>query len=183
MAANDWCGANCPIDCDDILLTIPDFGCESVNNDAITEIFYSNSALVSGNLTEWNNRLSNSSTDAGQAIRSLKDITGSLPRVEPAFKTSQRGSALPLPVDRVLTFLIEDDKDPAFNYFKAFQCGVKKRFWFRSGGHIYGKLQGIEATMIATYEINPDSEQHAHNWQLQVRFRSTCFPDRDVAVI
>lgn len=180
--ANNFCAAGCPIDCDDILVVIPAFGCESTNNDQITEIFYSNSPLVSGNLTEWNNRLSNSSTDSGQAIRSLSTMAN-LPRVEPTFKTSQRGSALPLPTDHVITFPIEDDKDAAFNYFKQFQCGAKKLFWFRSGGHIYGKLSGIEATMISTYEINLDSELMAHNWQLQVRFRSTCFPDRDVAVI
>ncbi len=180
--ANEWCGVNCPIDCDDVLTVIPDFGCESPNNEQITELFYSNSPLVSGNLTEWNNRLSNSSTDSGQAIRSL-DVLANLPRVEPTFKTSAKGSALPLPVDRVITFTVEDDKDPAFNYFKTLQCGAKKLFWFRSGGHIYGKLTGIEGTIISTYEINSDSEQMAHNWQIQVRFRSTCFPDRDIAVI
>lgn len=180
--ANEFCSVNCPIDCDDNLAVIPVFGCESPNNEQITEIFYSNSPLVSGNLTEWNNRLSNSSTDSGQAIRSL-DTLADLPRVEPAFKTSAKGSALPLPTDRVITFPIEDDKDSAFNYFKTLQCGAKKLFWFRSGGHIYGKLSGIEGTIISTYEINSGSERMAHNWELQVRFRSTCFPDRDVAVI
>lgn len=181
--ANDWCNVNCPVDCDDVLVVIPDFGCESPNNEAITEIFFSRTGLVSGNLTEWNARLSNSSTDSGSAIRSIADIIGSLPRVDPTFKTTQRGSALPQEVDRVITFPIEDDKDAAFNYLKQFQCGLKAYFWFRSGSHIYGGLTGIEATLIATYEINPDSEQMAHNWQLQIRFRSKCFPDRTVAVI
>lgn len=181
--ANDFCTVNCPADCDDILTVIPDFGCESPNDEPITEIFYSRNPLVSGNLTEWNNRLSNSSTDSGQAIRSIQDIEASIPRVEPAFKTTPRGSALPQSVDRVLTFPIFDDKDAAFNYLKQFQCGFKALFWFRSGGHIYGKLTGIEATLIATYEINKEGDGMAHNWQLQVRFKSKCFPDRDLAVI
>lgn len=180
--ANDFCAVGCPIDCDDILTVIPVFGCESPNNEQITEIFMSNSPLEDGDVTEWNARLSNSSTDTGEAIRSLETLAN-LPRVEPTFKTSQKGSALPLPVDRIITFPIEDDKDASFNYFKTLQCGAKKLFWFRSGGHIYGKLTGIEGTIISTYEINSDSELMAHNWQLQVRFRSTCFPDRDVAVI
>ncbi|HSW79968.1 MAG TPA: hypothetical protein VLG47_04285 [Candidatus Saccharimonadales bacterium] len=180
--ANEWCSVNCPIDCDDILTVIPDFGCESPNDDEITELFMSNSALSSGNQTEWNNRLSNSSTDSGTAIRSI-DCLANLPRVDPVFKTSQKGSRLPQKADRVISFVIEDDKDSAFNYFKTLQCGAKKLFWFRSGGHIYGGLSGIEGTIISSYEINKDSENMAHNWQIQVSFRSVCFPDRVAAVI
>lgn len=180
--ANEWCSVNCPIDCDDTLTAIPDFGCESPNDEQITELFYSNSPLVSGNITEWNNRLSNSSADSGQAIRSL-DVLANLPRVDPAFKTTPRGSSLPQPQDRVITFLIYDDKDSAFNYFKTLQCGAKKLFWFRSGAHIYGKLTGIEGTIISSYEINSEGDGMAHSWQIQVRFRSKCFPDRDLAVI
>lgn len=183
--ANNWCSANCPIDCDDVLATIPAtlIGCETPNDEGVTEVFFSRASLVSGNLTEWNSRLSNSSTDSGTAIRSIKNIEGALPRVDPTFKTSQRGSALPQDVDRVMTFIVEDDKDDSFNYYKALQCGMKAFVWLRSGAHIYGGLSGIEATIISTYEINPDSEQMAHNWQLQVRFRSKCFPDRTIAVI
>jgi hypothetical protein len=181
--ANEWCNTNCPADCDDILVVIPEFGCEAPNDEPITEIFFSRAALVSGNLTEWNARLSNSSTDSGTAIRSIGDIIASLPRVEPTFKTTPRGSALPQLVDWVITFPIMDDKDAVFNYLKQFQCGLKAYFWFRSGGHIYGDLSGIEATLIATYEINPDSDSMAHNWQLQVRWRAKCFPSRVAAVI
>lgn len=181
--ANDFCGGNLAIDCDDILVAIPVFGCEQVNNEGITRILYSSSPLVSGNLTEFNNRLSNSSTDSGQAIRSLEDVVASLPRVEPTFKTSARGTAIPLDGDYVISFPIEDDSDPSFEYFKQFQRGVKKRFWFVSGPHMYGGLQGIDATMLATYEINPDSELMAHNWALQIRFRATCFPPRTLSVI
>lgn len=181
--ANDWCGPNCPIDCDDILIAVPTFGCEQVNNEGITRILYSNSPLVSGNLTEFNNRLSNSSTDSGQAIRFLNDVSASLPRVEASFKTSQKGSAIPLDGDYVISFPIEDDSDPSFDYFKQFQCGAKKTFWFISGKHMYGGLSGIQATMLASYEINPDSELMAHNWSLQIRFKAKCFPSRTLAVI
>jgi len=181
--ANDWCGANCPIDCDDNLIVVPVFGCESPNDNAITEIFMSNSPLVSGNLTEWNARLSNSSTDSGTAIRSLTGFDASLPRVDAAFKTTPQGSALPQKTDKVITFPIYDDKDSAFDYYKQFQCGAKKLFWFRSGGHIYGGLDGIEGTIVTSYEINPDGDNMAHNWQVQVRFTSICFPERTAAVI
>lgn len=183
--ANNWCGPNCPIDCDDVLAVIPAslLGCETPNDDAITEIFFSRAPLVSGNLTEWNSRLSNSSTDSGTAIRSIKNIEASLARVDPTFKTSQRGSAIPQDVDRIIAFSIEDDKDDAYNYYAAMQCGMKGYFWFRSGPHMYGGLSGIESTLVTTYEINKESEQMAHNWAGQVRFRSTCFPSRTLAVI
>lgn len=179
---NDWCGVNCPVDCDDILLIIPDFGCEAPNNERITEVFYSNIPLVSGSLAEWNSRLNNNLAASSGTIRRLA-MEGDLPRVDTAFKTTQKGSSAPIAVDRVITFSIEDDKDAVFNFFKTLQCGMTKLFWFRSGPHIYGGLGGIYGTLVTSYEINGDSDLFAHNWQPQLRFKSKCFPDRTVAVI
>ncbi len=180
---NDWCNSlMCPIDCDDTLVVVPDFGCEAPNDEKITEVFYSNTSLVSGNLAEWNSRLSNSATATIGTIRSIK-MEGDLPRVDPAFKTSKRGSSIPQAVDRIITFTIEDDKDAIFNFFANFQCGMTKKFWFRSGGHIYGGNSGIYGTLISSYEINSESDLMAHNWQVQFRFKSKCFPARTVAVI
>lgn len=180
--ANSWCNANCPIDCDDTLIVVPDFGCETPNNEEVTELFWSNSALVSGLVTEWSTRLSNSVAGTANTIRSLK-ISGNIPRVDPAFKTSKKGASVPQETEKVLTFTYEDDKDSAFAFFKTIECGMTKLFWFRSGPHIYGKLIGIYGTLIASYEINNESDLMAHNWQMQFRFKSKCFPDRDLAVI
>jgi len=182
MAVNSWCGSNCPVDCDDTLIVIPDFGCETPNNDQITEIFWSNTPLEDGDLTEWNARLSNSATATTGTMRSLK-VLADLARVEAAFKTSKLGSSIPLETEKIIAFSYEDDKDSAFDFFKTLQCGLTKLFWFRSGGHIYGGLSGIYGTLLANYEINSESDLMAHNWALQLRFKSKCFPDRVVAVI
>lgn len=182
--ANEWCGVNCPIDCDDILTPIPDFGCEAPNDDDISEVFFSRSGFDDiGDLTEWNTRLSNSATDTGDKVRSVKEINGSLPGVDPTFKTTPRGSSLPQETDKVITFSIYDDKDTAFTYWSQFQCGAKVYAWFRSGKHIYGGDSGIESTILSRYEINPESDGMAHAWLVQIRFRSKCFPSRDLAVI
>lgn len=182
MAQNDWCGASCPGDCATLLIVPPVINCEKLNNDRITELFFSGLPLASGLLTEWNSRFSNVSTATDNTIRSLK-MEGDLPRVEAAFKTSRKGGALPLETDKVVTFIYEDDSDPSFNYFKTMQCGMSKLFWLRSGAHIYGGLSGIYGTLVASYEINGDSDAMAHNWLIQIRFRSKCFPDRTAAVI
>ena len=181
--ANNWCPTNCPVDCDDTLVVVPDFGCEQPNNENITEVFYSNSALVTGLLTEWNERLSNTVTPSiATTIRSIK-MEGDLPRVDPAFKTSKKGATVPLEVEKIITFTVEDDKDSVFAFFSTLQCGMTKRFWFRSGGHIYGGLDGIYGTLLAGYEINSESDLMAHNWQVRFSFKSKCFPPRVAAVI
>lgn len=172
-----------PIDCDDVFIVVPDFGCEEPNDEPITELFWSKKPLVSGLLSEWNARLSNSATDTDGIIRSLNGIEGDLKRVEKQFKTSQRGSSRIQDVDRVIPFSIEDDKDPTFAFLKKFEKGITGFFWFRSGGHIYGGLSGIFGTLFSDYEINKDSELMAHNWDMQFRFKSKVFPDRVTAVI
>ncbi|CAG5001994.1 hypothetical protein DYBT9275_02782 [Dyadobacter sp. CECT 9275] len=174
---NNWCSANCPVDCDDTLVVVPDLGCEAPNNDEIDTIYWSNQILSEGDVTEWNERLDNSGTAEANTIRSMP-VKGSLPRVDPAFKTSQLGTAIPMEVDRVMSFIVEDDKDTTFNFLKTIQCGMSKRFWLKSGGHMYGGLEGIVGTLVSSYEINPDAETMAHNWQVQLRFKSKCFPDR-----
>ena len=179
---NNWCSVNCPVDCDDTLVVVPDFGCEAPNNDQITEIFYSNQSLETGLLTEWNTRLSNRSTANANTIRSLK-MLGDLPHVEPAFKTSRLGASIPIETDKVINYTIEDDKDSVFEFYKQLQCGLTKKFWFRSGGHIYGGLSGIYGTLVGHYGIDSASDLMAHHWKVQLRFRSKCFPDRVVAVI
>lgn len=181
-AVNDWCGANCPIDCDDALFQVPDFGCETPNNDLITEVFYSNTPLATGTLSEWNSRLSNSAANTTGTIRSI-GVIASLPRVEPTFKTTKKGASVPLEVEREITFNIEDDKDFTFQFYQKIQCGITKNFWFRSGGHIYGGLTGIYGTLTASYEINEAAEGMAHNWESKLKFKSKCFPDRVAAVI
>lgn len=182
MPTNSWCGTNCPVDCDDTLIIIPDFGCETPNNEQITEIFWSNTPLTAGDLSEWNTRLSNTATATTGTIRSLK-VKMDLPRVDQAFKSSQNGSRIPIETEKVASCSVEDDKDAAFNFYKTLECGMTKLFWWRSGGHIYGGLSGIYGTLGANYEINSQSDLMAHNWLLQLTYKSKCFPERTVAVI
>lgn len=182
MANNIFTPVNCPIDCDDTLIVVPDFGCEEPNNDNVTELFWSNQALTTGLVTEWNTRLSNSSQASPNTIRSLK-ISGNLPRVESAKKTSKLGSSIPLEAESVLKFTYEDDKDSAFEFFYTLQCGMTKRFWLRSGKHIYGGLSGIHGTLSSTYEINDESDLMAHNWLMNFSYKAKVFPPRTLAVI
>lgn len=182
MAYNNFCPESCPADCTTLLDTVPSVGdCEKVNNEEITELFWSKNPLASGTLTEWNSRLSNTET-TNNVIRRL-GVSANLPRVDAQFKTSRKGTRVPLEVDRAITFAIEEDSDAFFEWLHGLQCGQSGLFWFRSGKHIYGGNAGIFGSLISSYEINSESELMAHNWQVSFQFKSKCFPNRDLAVI
>lgn len=182
MAYNNFCPDNCPVNCADLLAVVPSLpACETVSNDKITELFWSKSPLSTGDLSEWNTRLSNSATTA-TSIRSLV-VEANMPRVDAAFKTSQKGTMVPLEVERVVGFNIEEDSDNYFNWLQELQCGQIARFWWRSGKHIYGGMSGVYGAMVSNFEINDQAELMAHNWDMQVRFKSKCTPPRTLAVI
>lgn len=182
MAYNNFCPEYCPVDCATLLATLPSVGdCEKVNNEQITELFWSKNALSSGTISEWNTRLSNTDT-TNNVIRRL-EVRANLPRVDAQFKSSVKGTRIPLEVERVISFSIEEDSDAFFEWLHGMQCGQSGLFWFRSGGHIYGGLSGIYGSLISSYEINSEAELMAHNWQVEFQFKSKCFPVRTAAVI
>lgn len=182
MGTNNFCPDGCPLDCDDILAVVPDFGCEQPNDEDISRIYWGNSALETGLLTEMSARVSNSSTSGTDMIRFL-DVQGNLPRVDPVIKRSKLGTAAVQEADREITFTFEDDSDNSFALMSGFQCGMTKKFWFKSGKHFYGGLSGIDGTLYTSYEINKGGDLMAHNWAAKIVFKSKCFPSRVAAVI
>lgn len=179
---NNFCPENCPLDCDDVLAVIPDFGCEQPNDEQITAIYFSTKPLVTGNLTEWNTRLSNSDT-AVDVIRYFEGIFANMPHVDPAFKESQRGSRMPQDTSKVLSYVEEDDSDEMHATLKKYECGITGYFWFKSGKHIYGGLGGIYGTLVTVYGIDKESQNMAHNWRVSFSYKSRCSPPRTLAVV
>lgn len=148
---------DCPDNCEDFILpgTFFDPCNPEVNESQIKAIYITKPGFPLTNAsdeTEWNGRISDSSTDE-DAIRKLVVVGGvALPEVVTKEISGQR--TVNINKKRTLTFTVDELSDLNYDALTQLQCNRRVLIWFETvGGKLFGGNTGIEVDLDLDLEL------------------------------
>lgn len=147
----------CQTGCDDDLPSVSfndDCGSE-VHQSEIETLFVSKAGSIAftdwTDPAEWSTRLSQTANLTGNEIRALT-VIGDKPAAQASVVNISKERTKKVTATHVINFEIDDLTQQNYEFALKMQCGVRKRFWYKTRG---GKQYGGNAGILATIELNP----------------------------
>jgi hypothetical protein len=156
--------AICPIDCSALLPVLEFSDCApAIKSGRLTRMYMSNEDFTDiTDISEWNTRLSNTSSDA-DAVREFT-IIGDKPAPESTQIEISDGRFAALSKTHVVNIEIDELSDDTFEALRILECGGNRKVWFGdSAGYLYGHPDdvnnGISASIILNHIIPQSLEE------------------------
>lgn len=169
----------CPTGCDSYVPVIVQDECDpivdisEVNKLYMTNLDYGLTDWT--DLSEWTTRIDNDGTD----VNDIREwwVSGELG--EPERNVVEIDNDRDVSSEMAFTMMLEvfDVPTDTYDAMRFLQCGGRKLIWFAAGDYLYGGTDGIEADVIAHYEITKGNKE-INKIVLQVKWDSMHHPER-----
>ncbi len=157
MPLQNFCASDCPDGCSDVLPTLS-LTCKVTTTDVIDKVFFSHDPFEDvTDEAEWASRLSNSSNSA-TAVR-FRVVQATRPTPSPNTVKDEFGNTFIKDQNIEVVWEDSDNSDANYVWHNKMACTPTLRFWYKSGGKVYGGNAGIEGKFISPFGISDNNDK------------------------